>query len=467
MIRLDTTTRKLQVVLAGAVTTNQLPVVVCWSDKTSSDYVGGATPSNTNGAAAVDVCAAPASGAVRDIDSITAYNSDTAPATVTLLYNDNGTAYSLFKATLAAGDQLIYTHGQGWKVLDSTGLTKVSAATDLATLTGTQTLTNKTIALGSNTISGTKAQFDAACSDGDFAYLAQSNTFTAAQYVNVTDNTNPALKITQAGTGDCFVVEDVASDTTPFTIGNGGNIGVGIAASPFVSMYMSRPLTGATTVYSRLTIGAAQPDSTTAVYDDLSQLSTAGNGGTPYVIGNITHKSVNQGTLHADSSVTTQIGYYAGASLTGAATNYAFFSAIAAGANRWAFYGSGTAPSYSNGDIRSNTVVSQSTSPTNSNATATATASSLLGGLRTGTPTAAIDLQLPTGTNMDAAFTSLQANQSFVWSVLNLAATTYTITVTANTDHTVVGGMAITAATSGRFLTRKTATNTFITYRVS
>lgn len=36
--------------------------------------------------------------------------------------------------------------------------------------TDNQSLSNKTIALGSNTVSGTKAQFDAACTDGDFAY---------------------------------------------------------------------------------------------------------------------------------------------------------------------------------------------------------------------------------------------------------------------------------------------------------
>jgi hypothetical protein len=46
------------------------------------------------------------------------------------------------------------------------------------TLTGTQTLTNKTIALGSNTISGTVAQFNSALTDGDFATLAGAETLT-------------------------------------------------------------------------------------------------------------------------------------------------------------------------------------------------------------------------------------------------------------------------------------------------
>ena len=46
-----------------------------------------------------------------------------------------------------------------------------------ATKAGTQTLTNKTVDLTDNTVTGTMAEFDTACSDGNFAYLT-SGTFT-------------------------------------------------------------------------------------------------------------------------------------------------------------------------------------------------------------------------------------------------------------------------------------------------
>lgn len=67
-------------------------------------------------------------------------------------------------------------------ILKGNGTSAFSAVTapsgDLVGHTDSQTLTNKTIALGSNTISGTTAQFNTALTDGDFATLAGSETLT-------------------------------------------------------------------------------------------------------------------------------------------------------------------------------------------------------------------------------------------------------------------------------------------------
>jgi hypothetical protein len=53
-------------------------------------------------------------------------------------------------------------------------------------------------------------------------------TFSNATVISTTDNTNAALRITQLGTGNAFVVEDSASvDATPFVIDAAGLVGAG------------------------------------------------------------------------------------------------------------------------------------------------------------------------------------------------------------------------------------------------
>lgn len=130
MIRLDATPRKLQIVLGGAVSTNQLPIIVSYLDNIGANYTDasrittGATQSTlTNNGTAVDVCSAPPIGRVREVDYISVRNSDTAVATVTIRFNDNGTNYTLVTVTMAVGDHLFYTASGGWKMISSAAVT--------------------------------------------------------------------------------------------------------------------------------------------------------------------------------------------------------------------------------------------------------------------------------------------------------------------------------------------------------
>jgi hypothetical protein len=74
-------------------------------------------------------------------------------------------------------------------------------------------------------------------------------------------------------------------------------------------------------------------------------------------------------------------------------------------------------------------------------------------------------LTLPTGTLMQGGFNGIYTNMTFEWSVVNTGSGLCTIG--AGTDHTIVGGATIAAGASGRFASRRTASNTFVTYRLS
>ena len=70
---------------------------------------------------------------------------------------------------------------------------------DFASLAGSETLTNKTISLASNTISGTVAEFNTALSGDDFATLAGTETLTNKTLTSPT-LTTPALGTPSSGT---------------------------------------------------------------------------------------------------------------------------------------------------------------------------------------------------------------------------------------------------------------------------
>lgn len=136
MIILDTINKSLQVLLGGAVTTNQLPFTANYVDLTSLAYTPGSADGATNNTTAQTLVAAPAASTQRQVKLLTVYNADTVAATVTVRLNDNGTFRNLVVATLAVGDTLQYADGEGFRCINSQGAIKnVMAGVTVGTVT--------------------------------------------------------------------------------------------------------------------------------------------------------------------------------------------------------------------------------------------------------------------------------------------------------------------------------------------
>lgn len=133
---LDTTSKTIEVILGGAITTNQLEIIADWVDTANgSTFAPGGTSLLTNGGTAVTVVGSPGASTQRQVKSLTVYNADTVAQTVIVRMFDGTNRRRHIVMILGIGELLLYTPEGGWRAMDTLGNLKQSLSGTTANIT--------------------------------------------------------------------------------------------------------------------------------------------------------------------------------------------------------------------------------------------------------------------------------------------------------------------------------------------
>lgn len=168
-------------------------------------------------------------------------NGGTANSLTGLSIRSTGAAFDLtFASTevFTAGRTLSWNMGNANRLITLAGdvtftgaLTFSGAYATTITITGTTALTLPTsgtvlstasaISLGTNTVTGTLAQFNTACTDDNFAFLGTANTFTLAQTISATTVSTSSITGSLIVSGGAGIAKDSWINTVRVGLGSG------------------------------------------------------------------------------------------------------------------------------------------------------------------------------------------------------------------------------------------------------
>ena len=188
---------------------------------------------------------------------------------------------------------------------------------------------------------------------------------TFAGYDGTTSNAIPTAVIRSEvdgtpGTNDMpgrlvfLTTADGASTSTErMRIDNAGNISLASAGTVSnqrvrLAGNFTQGTTGSGNSFGFIQAGTVQSDVTNLFVTYRSEARTAAAS---FALGNYWHFQASQASIGAGSSISSQIGFLAENTLTGATNNYGFYSNIASGTGRWNFYANGTADNYFAGSV--------------------------------------------------------------------------------------------------------------------
>lgn len=204
----------MQALLAGAVSSTECDVVVCFKDYPSlqpREFLPSSKVMVTTGATAIDICDAPSNTTVREVDFISFRNNDSASVTVTFRYVEVSTNYKIAAFTLATLEALFFTADKGWQCMDASGNLKNVIAGNIA---ATDLFVSGNTTLGD--ASGDAVTINAATLSIPNGLNVDSNTFV----IDATNN--------RVGVG-------TATPSSPFHVSTALNAEVRITANTIVN----------------------------------------------------------------------------------------------------------------------------------------------------------------------------------------------------------------------------------------
>lgn len=153
---LDSTSKKIQVVLGEAISTAECEISTSYADITTTTYTDAGADTTTNGTVAVDVVVAPSASTQRRVKQISIYNKDSISHVVQVTLVNVATPRILWKGTLTSGQLLLYS-AEVWNagligqqgVTGPTGATGFTGATGPTGLQGPTGVTGPTGVIGS------------------------------------------------------------------------------------------------------------------------------------------------------------------------------------------------------------------------------------------------------------------------------------------------------------------------------
>lgn len=213
-----------------------------------------------------------------NVDQFTiAVDPDTASEEIIFVRGSSGNTLTGLVRAQAGTSAIAHSAGATVKhVLTSNDLEYyTSGVTNALTAAGTATLSNKAVDLGSNTLTGTVAQFNTALTDGDFATLAGSETLTNKTL------TTPVSSIALNAQTTAYTL--VASDKSKLvTVSSSTTANITVPAATFSAgdiVYISRFGTGAVGIVGAAgtTINATPGTTCRAQYSTVALICTASN----------------------------------------------------------------------------------------------------------------------------------------------------------------------------------------------